>query len=86
VGLLRGLTKGEHGSEPVQVVLTTHSPYLLDSVRPDEDQVLVCRRNQDGSRSVDPVDEEKLRIFLDEFQLGEIWFNEGEEHLVETAN
>lgn len=54
---------------PAQVVLTTNSPYLLDHVDIDQDQVLVSRRAQDGSREVVPVDAPRLKVFLDEFKL-----------------
>ncbi len=82
VRLLKSVSRGEFGGTPAQVVLTTHSPYLLDLVDLTEDQVLVFRRNEDGSRSVQPADEARLRTFLDEFKLGEVWFNQGEEGLV----
>ena len=82
VGLLRDLTKGTHGLHPAQVILTTHSPYLLDSIDPNVDQVLVFRRESDGSRSVKPVDVEGTKEFLDDFMLGEVWFNVGEDGLV----
>lgn len=80
--LLRDLTKGKYGGHAAQVILTTHSPYLLDSVRIEEDQVLVFHRNDDGSRDAKPVDAERLKSFLDDFMLGEIWYNEEEAGLV----
>ena len=83
VGLLRNVTEGRHG-ECAQVVLTTHSPYLLDHIDLDRDQVLVFRRRNDGSRAPAAVDREGLRAFLNEFMLGEIWFNRGEEGLLEA--
>jgi predicted ATPase len=82
VRLLRQITRGEHGAEPAQVILTTHSPYLLDYVNPEEDQVLVFKRNDDGFRTAQPVDTERLKDFLSEFMLGEVWYNQGEEGLV----
>ena len=82
VRLLREITEGKHGDHPAQVVLTTHSPHLLDCIDVEKDQVLVFSRNEDGSRSAEPVDEERLKIFLDEFLLGEVWDNEGEAGLV----
>jgi predicted ATPase len=82
MGLLRKITRGENGLHPAQVILTTHSPYLLDSIDLDTDQVLVFRREADGSRAVEPADRERLSVFLDEFMLGEVWFNQGEEGLV----
>jgi predicted ATPase len=82
VDLLRAITRGEHGGFASQVILTTHSPYLLDLVDIDQDQVLVFRRAVDGSRTVEPADANRLKIFLDEFKLGEVWYNQEEEGLV----
>lgn len=80
--LLREITQGKHGDHAAQVILTTHSPHLLDYVDTEHDQVLVFRRNEDGSRTAEPADAERLKNFLDEFMLGEVWFNEGEAGLV----
>lgn len=80
--LLREITAGKHGKWPAQVVLTTHSPFLLDHVNLETDQVLVFQREEDGSRAAKPVDAERLKVFLDEFMLGEVWFNEEEKGLV----
>lgn len=85
VGLLRALTKGEFGAPPSQVILTTHSPYLLDCINLDEDEVLVFSRNDDGSRTAQPVNRERLRYFTREFLLGEIWYNESEEGLIKPS-
>jgi predicted ATPase len=82
ISLLREITEGRHGCHPAQVILTTHSPYLLDSVDSERDQLLVFRRLEDGSRTADPVDTDRLRLFLEEYMLGEVWFNQGEEGLV----
>jgi predicted ATPase len=80
--LLKEITKGVHGGRAAQVVLTTHSPYLLDHVDLDEDQVLVFKRDDDGTRTAKPIDREGLDDYLGEFLLGELWFNKGEEGLV----
>jgi predicted ATPase len=82
VRLLREITEGKHGDHAAQVILTTHSPYLLDCIDVDRDQVLVFQRNQDGSRSAQPADAVRLKNYLDEFLLGEVWFNESEEGLI----
>ena len=82
VRLLREITQGKHGNHAAQIVLTTHSPYLLDFVDLEQDQVLVFRREDDGSRTAEPADRERLKNYLDEFMLGEVWFNEGEAGLV----
>lgn len=82
--LLRSISQGEHCSHAAQVILTTHSPYLLDHVNLETDQVLTFRRSAeaDGNRVIEPVDKERLAVFLDEFMLGEVWFNQMEEGLV----
>ena len=85
VELIRGVTQGVHADHLAQVVVTTHSPYLLDFINPAEDQVLVFRRASSGERTVEPVDEKRLGAFLDEFMLGEVWINEGEDGLVRDA-
>ena len=82
VQLLRGLTQGAFGSHEVQVVLTTHSPYLLDEVQLPTDQVLVFKRSEDGARTAEPVDADRLAAFLEDFKLGEVWFNQDESGLV----
>ena len=81
--LIRQITCGKYGNHAAQVVITTHSPYLLDHVDLETDQVLVFRREDDGTRTAEPADAERLRAFLDDqFLLGEVWFNQGEEGLV----
>lgn len=82
VKLLRDIAMGQHAGHAAQVVLTTHSPYLLDHVDLATDQILIFRRNDDGSRSAEPADAGRLKTFLDEFMLGEVWFNQGEEGLL----
>ncbi len=83
--LLHALSKGELGGHAAQVILTTHSPYLLDHVNLDEDQVLVFQRKDDGSRTAEPVDKERLKVFLDDFMLGEVWYNETEKGLIKRG-
>lgn len=85
VRLLRSLTTGELSGHTVQVILSTHSPYLLDHIEIPKDQVIVFQRESDGRRTARPVDEKHLKAFLDEFMLGEVWFNQGEEGLLASA-
>ena len=60
---------------PVQVVITTHSPYLVDQVSP-EDLRLVMK--EEGKTRISHVkDVEKIRRLLEEgIWLGEAWFSE----------
>jgi energy-coupling factor transporter ATP-binding protein EcfA2 len=80
--LLQSVSAGKYGDYGAQIVLTTHSPFVLNCVDLATDQVLVFRRTADGSRVCEPVDPERLKDFLGEFMLGEIWFNEEEAGLV----
>lgn len=82
VHLMRDVTRGTHGDKASQVIMTTHSPYLLDLVDPEQDQVLVFQRKESGDRSVSPADPKRLKSFLGEFLLGEVWYNEGEQGLL----
>ena len=86
VSLLRDLTEGKYGKHKTQVVLTTHSPYLVDQVNLERDQVLVFQIGPDGKRTAQPADRERLGNFLDEFMLGEVWFERGESGLVKKPD
>jgi len=71
VDRLRQYTKAQ--SKPVQrqVIITTHSPYLLDSLDPNE--VLIVSRNESGTR-VEPIANiEHVRHSMEDSSLGEIW-------------
>jgi predicted ATPase len=61
-----------------QIIMTTHSPYVIDLFEPDE--VTLCQRQDDGSVSVHRLSESRtVRDQIDVFTLGEIWTAEGEE-------
>jgi predicted ATPase len=72
--LIRGLVKE---TQRTQVVLTTHSPYLLDLFEPNE--VTLCTKSEDGSVVVSPLHESAaVRKQAEVFTLGEIWTAEGD--------
>jgi predicted ATPase len=78
LGILRDLIKEQTTS---QVILTTHSPYVLDLFEPKE--VSLCRMTADGSVSVHRLSESQtVREQLDIFTLGEIWTAEGDAALI----
>jgi|GEM_PF-470531 len=67
-----------------QVIMTTHSPYVVDMFKPDE--VTLCQQQNDGSVSVRKLSEsEAVRRQLDVFTLGEIWTAEGDAALSQSA-
>ncbi len=78
--VLRDLVKEQSHS---QVILTTHSPYVLDLFKPEE--VTLCQKMPDGSVSVHRLSESStVREQLDVFTLGEIWTAEGDEALAKS--
>ena len=66
-----------------QVILSTHSPYLLDYLDLEKHGVLVFSRDPEGGCTAREVDPERLKPFLTEFMLGEVWMNQGEQVLVD---
>jgi predicted ATPase len=78
--LLRALTGRERN--PIQVILTTHSPYVLDFV--PQESVRVFRRDaESGDVEVLPFAETKeIKALLEGgFTLGEAWYNADEDEL-----
>jgi len=79
---LRKLSSGQLGDEPTQVILTTHMPYLLDEVEPEE--AAFCVRGPDGlAHCVRFADVPGVREELRLKHLGELWAEHGEEALYE---
>ncbi len=85
MNLLRGITEGKLAGHKAQVIITTHSPYLLDYVNLETDQVLVFRRQDDGSCTAEPANRELLEPFLKDFMLGEVWYDRDDEGLLRSA-
>ena len=72
------------GQSRTQIILTTHSPYVVDLFEPDE--VTLCQKQQDGSIGVRRLSDSKaVRDQLDVFTLGEIWTAEGDDSLTVPA-
>ncbi len=78
--LFRRLTEGDFGDRPVQVIMTTHSPYLLDHAEPEEVRV-VTRSREAGTRVARLSDLPDLKEKLRDFKLGELWTAFGDEHI-----
>jgi len=80
LGLLRELVSEQ---DQTQVVMTTHSPYVVDLFKPEE--VTICRRDSDGATIAHQLATSKtVREQLDIFSLGEIWAAEGEDNLIDS--
>ncbi len=77
IGVLRELIGDK---QHTQIVLTTHSPYVVDLLKAEE--VTLCRKAADGA-----VETRRLSTIpsvqrqLDVFKLGEIWTGEGDDAL-----
>lgn len=80
VSMLRRLAKGTLAAQPVQVVLATHSPHLLDCCEPEEVRFLK-RDLVDGSTIVEqaPTGTAEWNAACDEYRnsLGEMWLSGG---------
>jgi predicted ATPase len=83
IGLIRRLHDAPSGKTAPQIVMTTHSPYLLTSFHPDE-VTLMVRRNGNGPVQARPLRDAphiEERLGHGEFYLGELWYNLSEEEL-----
>jgi predicted ATPase len=81
---LRLLTTRKDGPT-VQIVMATHSPYLLDHCKPEE--VLIFRRDPETRlTSIARVDAEAFREKKWALALGEMWGSYGEEGLLKISS
>ena len=60
-------------SERTQIVVTTHSPELVDQFTIDPEAVVVCERGFDGSTQLKRLSGEELKSWTDDYRLGEMW-------------
>ncbi|OHB78210.1 MAG: hypothetical protein A2Z25_23530 [Planctomycetes bacterium RBG_16_55_9] len=75
--ILRNLV---HEQSHTQVVLTTHSPYVLDLFKPEE--VTLCTKLDTGEiKTTRLSDSPPVMQQLDVFTLGEVWTSEGDEKI-----
>lgn len=59
---------------PVQVVTTTHSPYLLDQFREHPEEVIVASKHGTAAHFERLSDRTDLRDLLQEAHLGDLWY------------
>jgi predicted ATPase len=80
--ILRELIQSQ---EHTQIILTTHSPYVVDLFKPEE--VTLCFKDDEGAIQTRRLSESKaVREQIDVFTLGEIWAGDGDERLMEAAS
>ena len=67
-----------------QVLMTTHSPFVLSEFTPEE--VTLCQRGDDGAVQVRRLSEsQSVRDLANVFSLGEIWTIDGDKKLMEPV-
>ena len=68
-----------------QVLMTTHSPYIVDLFKPGE--VYICRIGDDHAAQVRRLSgSQRVSKQLDVFSLGEIWTAEGDDRLAKDVD
>ena len=69
-----------HEQSHTQVVLTTHSPYVLDLFKPEE--VTLCTKMDTGEIKTTRLSDSPAVVQqLDVFTLGEVWTSEEDEKI-----
>jgi len=62
--------------EPVQVVVTTHSPFFLDLFKDHPEQVIIAEKQSDGTATFKNLsDDKELRDLIGDAPLGEVWYS-----------
>ena len=67
----------EYGEKrnPVQVIATTHSPYLVDLYKDHPEQIVIVHKDENGSHFERISDKPHISEILDGAPLGEIWYS-----------
>ena len=85
VDILRKMSTGEIGNRKRQIVVTTHSPLLLNYLTPEEVRV-VYRHAEEGTKVMPLSKAHDIEKLTKEFGVGELWYLLGEEKLLEGAS
>ena len=67
----------EHGEsrEAVQVIATTHSPYMLDLFRDHPEQVVIAQKVEDNVRFERLTERPDFERILQDTPLGDAWYS-----------
>ena len=60
-------------SERTQLVVTTHSPALIDALSDQPESIVICERDFDGFTRFRRLKSEDLDVWLERYSLGELW-------------
>ncbi len=63
------------GREPVQVIATTHSPYMLDLFRDHPEEIVIAQKHGREARFERLADRADVKELLREGSLGDMWFS-----------
>jgi predicted ATPase len=61
--------------DPVQVIATTHSPYMLDLYKDHPEEIVIAHKDDDGVRFERLADQPNVDEFLQDAPLGEVWYS-----------
>jgi predicted ATPase len=61
--------------KPVQVIATTHSPYLLDLYKDHPEEVVIAHKDKQGAHFERLSDKPNISKLLEGAPLGDIWFS-----------
>jgi len=85
VDILQKISSGEVGGKPRQVILTTHSPLLLNHVAAES--VFVVTGNKTAGTRIKPIkDIPDFEESFEDYDLGELWYNRKLEDLIEEES
>ena len=59
-------------SERTQVIVTTHSDILVDTMTERPEAVVVCEKHE-GKTEMIRLKKEDLSVWLDKYRLGQLW-------------
>jgi predicted ATPase len=60
--------------EPIQVIATTHSPYLLDLYKDYPEEIVIASKNENGVHFERLIDQPYYEKVIQDAPLGEVWF------------
>ncbi len=61
--------------EPIQVIATTHSPYLLDLYKDNPEEIVISSKDEKGVHFERLIDKPHIKEILQDAPLGEIWYS-----------
>ena len=62
----------KQASERTQLIVTTHSEVLVDSLSDSPEDVVVCEKHN-GCTTFNRLDSDRLKVWLEEYSLGMLW-------------